>query len=64
MSNLIAFAASADPNTMSAMTGKYSNDPYEGPYEIVSVHDNGTVRLRMGAIVDTVNIHLLHPYYE
>ena len=48
----------------SAMTGKYSNDPYEGPYEIVSVHDNGTVRLRMGAIVDTVNIRLLHPYYE
>ena len=47
-----------------AMTGKYSNDPYGGPYEVVRVHDNGTVRLRMGAVTDTVNIRLLHPFYE
>ena len=48
----------------SAMTGKYSNDPYDGPHEIVRVNDNGTVRLRMGAVTDTVNIRQLHPYYD
>ena len=38
--------------------------PYEGPYSILKVHDNGTVRLQRGAISDTINIRRLTPYFE
>jgi len=38
--------------------------PYEGPYEIKEVKTNGTVRLQMGAVLDTVNIRRLQPYKE
>ena len=41
---------------------KYSENPYEGPYEIVHVNTNGTVRLKKGAVTDTVNIRLFKPY--
>jgi len=37
-------------------------DPYKGPYRIQQVNTNGTVRLQMGAVTDTVNIRRLHPY--
>jgi len=43
-----------DPN-------KYER-PYEGPYEIKQVFNNGTVRLKRGAVTDTVNIRRLQPY--
>jgi len=43
---------------------KYSGNPFEGPYKIVHVYTNGTVRLKMGAVTDTVNIRLLKPYRE
>ena len=36
--------------------------PYKGPYVILQVNTNGTVRLRMGAVTDTVNIRRIHPY--
>jgi hypothetical protein len=41
---------------------KFSEDPNDGSYEIVQVNTNGTVHLQMGAVTDTVNIHLLKPY--
>ena len=41
---------------------KYSENPYEGPYKIVKVNTNGTVRLKMDAVTDTVNIRLIKPY--
>ena len=41
---------------------KFSQDPYDGPYQIVQVNTNGTVRLQMNAVTDTVNIRLLKPY--
>jgi hypothetical protein len=43
---------------------KFSTDAYDGPFEIVQVFDNGTVRLRMDKVTDTVNIRLLKPYRE
>jgi hypothetical protein len=43
---------------------KFSTDAYDGPFEIVQVNDNGTVRLRMDKVTDTVNIRLLKPYKE
>ena len=36
--------------------------PYEGPYKIQQVNTNGTVRLKMGAVTDTVNIRWIEPY--
>jgi hypothetical protein len=36
--------------------------PYEGPYKIQQVNTNGTVRLKMGPVTDTVNIRRLQPY--
>ena len=36
--------------------------PYQGPFCILKVYDNGTVRLKVGAVEDTVNIRRLTPY--
>src|SRR5688572_5235681 len=36
--------------------------PYKGPFCILKVYDNGTVRLKTGAVEDTVNIRCLMPY--
>ena len=43
---------------------KYNYDPWEGPYEVVQVHDNGTLSVRMGAVTDILNIRLIKPYKE
>jgi hypothetical protein len=45
-----------------APKGKYGTDPYEGPYPIVQVHSNGTVRYQKGAVSDVINIRQVHPY--
>ena len=37
---------------------------YLGPFPIVQVNKNGTVKYRKGAILDTVNIRNIHPYKE
>ena len=42
---------------------KYES-PYEGPYSILKIHDNGTVRLQRGAVTDTVNIRRITPFFE
>jgi len=44
--------------------GKYTENPYKGPYEITKVNTNGTVQVNMGAIYETINIRLLKPYIE
>ena len=38
--------------------------PYEGPYEIIKVNDNGTVKLRLENTQETVNIRRIKPYKE
>ena len=40
---------------------KYES-PYQGPYCILQVNDNGTVRLKVGAVEDTINIRRLTPF--
>ena len=52
-----------DPNR------KHGEDPYQGPYEIVQVYDNGTVKLRQGtnnggAVTQTWNIRAIIPYRD
>ena len=36
--------------------------PYTGPYTITQVFTNGTVRIRMGAVMQRVNIRRIQPY--
>ena len=43
---------------------KYGQDPWDGPYKISKVNNNGTVRLKMGAVYKTINIRLIKPYNE
>ena len=43
---------------------KYGTNPYSGPYEIVYINDNGSIRIRKGAVQQTYNIRNLHPYEE
>ena len=39
--------------------------PRQGPYEIVTVHENGTVTIQLRPnITDRVNIRRLTPYFE
>jgi len=43
------------------------SQPRKGPYEIIKVHTNGTVRIRRGSrrhITEQVNIRRLQPYFE
>ena len=36
--------------------------PFTGPFSILMVNDNGTVKLQKGAVTDSVNIRRLTPY--
>ena len=37
--------------------------PYKGPYLVTEVKNtNGTVHLKIGAVMDTMNIRCIHPY--
>ena len=38
--------------------------PYEGPHRILRVNTNGTVKLQIGAVTDTITIRRLHPYKD
>ena len=38
--------------------------PYSGPHTITKVNTNGTVRLQLGAVEDTVNIRRIDPYKD
>ena len=38
--------------------------PRKGPYNLVRVYTNGTVRIQRGAITERVNIRRISPYFE
>ena len=38
--------------------------PYQGPYNILKVNDNGTVRLKVKNVEDTYNIRQITPYID
>ena len=35
---------------------------YKCPYLVMQVNTNGTVHLKIGAVMDTMNIRCIHPY--
>ena len=43
------------------MENKYKT-PYNGPFSILQVNDNGTVNMKVGAVEDIYNIRRLTPY--
>ena len=43
---------------------KYGSDPWIGPYVVVKVNDNGTLKIKKGCVTDTINIRQLKPYHE
>ena len=47
---------------------KYGKNPYKGPYEIVTINNNGSVNLksllRRGAVYQSYNLRQLSPYNE
>ena len=47
---------------------KYGTNPYEGPFEIVALNNNGSARLKsllgQGAVYQTYNIRNMFPYSE
>ena len=48
-----------------AQTTKYGTDQFRGPYPIVSINDNGTLRVREGStLVDTYNVRQVAPYRQ
>jgi hypothetical protein len=42
---------------------KFGSNPWEGPFQILKVNNNGTVRLRKGVVIETVNIRQIKPYH-
>jgi hypothetical protein len=42
---------------------KYES-PFSGPHQILQVNTNGTVRLQVGSVTDTINIRRIQPYIE
>lgn len=45
-----------------AQSLKYGTDAYLGPYTVVGVNDNGTIRVNEGKVTDTYNIRNVTPY--
>ena len=41
---------------------KYGINPFDGPFTVYQVNDNGTVVLEMGPVLDTWKIRNLKPY--
>ena len=47
------------PGTLPKLTPKR-----DGPYEVINVYDNGTIRIRRGAVSERINIRCVHPYED
>ena len=43
---------------------KFGQELWAGPYRIRAVHNNGTVTLKMGSVIDKINIRRIKPYRE
>jgi hypothetical protein len=43
---------------------KYGSNTYKGPFEIVEVRSNGTVRIDEGRVTEPYYIRMITPYYR
>ena len=51
----------ATPNPSKA---KFNENPYQGPFKVQQVNNNGTVLLDTGRFFETVNIRQINPFKE
>ena len=51
-----------DPVLLLRGTENKYEAPYQGPYKIIKVNDNGTVCLKIGAVEEVINLRRLTPY--
>ena len=43
---------------------KFGTDAYNGPYRVAKVRNNGTLKIVMGPVTDTINIRNIKPYFD
>jgi hypothetical protein len=43
---------------------KFGSALWEGPFKVIKVNDNGTVRIQKGIVTETVNIRRIKPYHD
>jgi len=41
---------------------KFNNNPYEGPYPVIQVYENGTISIKRGSVIERINIRLVKPF--
>ena len=56
--------APGDKVLMKSPNARKYETPYDGPYKLLAVNNNGTVRLKQGAVETTINIRQITPYNE
>ena len=40
------------------------NDPYTGPYRLLNIYTNGTVKIKRGVYEENIHIRRLKPYQK
>jgi hypothetical protein len=43
---------------------KFGEDPWQGPYPIIILNDNGTVQVQMDKVIDKINSRNIKPFKE
>ena len=43
-------------------SSKFGNYAYKGPYKIVQINNNGTVKIKKGSVTGVINIGNIKPY--
>ena len=56
--------ATGDKVLMKSPNARKYERPYDGPYKLLQVKNNGTVRLQQGAVETTIDIRQIMPYNE
>ena len=51
-------------NVTDTTKAKFIKDLYDGPYRIRQINNNGTVLLKKGPLIETINIRQIKPYRE
>ena len=44
------------------LKAKYGGNPYHGPYTVLNVNNNGTIRIKRGVLHEVINIRRVKPY--
>ena len=53
-----------DKVLMKCLDARKLERQFDGPYELIKVHTNGTVTLKRGAVTECINIRRIYPFCE